>query len=161
MRIIAIDPGVTTGFCYAELDEDLGKVEYDPFQWKDEVNDLWERLYEFKPDVIICEDFEHRRGNYQGGLNLFPVQLIGVTRLFSLNEGVPIFLQKAAQGKSYYTDPILKQLNLYRRGIPHGMDASRHLLQWCMFGSGYQYMSSKKTEECVTLLDGEKKGGED
>lgn len=152
MRVIAIDPGVETGYCYAIITEDK-QLEYYPFQSVDDVDDLWRRLVEFKPRHIVMEDFEFR-GGARAGLNLFPVQLIGVARLYSLisTDGqIALRLQKAAQGKSYYTDPTLKQAGLYKRGIQHGMDASRHLLQWVTFGEGYQYVTGK--QNFATLLD--------
>ena len=163
MRIISIDPGVMTGYCYAELVatapgtakalselEQVNKLKYHPFQAVDDVDDLWRRLNEFKPNHIIIEDFEFRRG--VKGLNLFPVQLIGVAHLYSLVVGTGgFFVQKAAQGKSYYTNPILQSLGLYKRGIPHGMDASRHLLQWCMFGFGNQFIGKQRTEDFAQI----------
>ena len=142
-KVISIDPGKTTGYCYADLTPGLS-LEYHPFQSFDDVDDLWRRLKEYEPQYIIIEDFEFRQKS-RAGLVLFPVQMIGVARLYSLIAPPPVslYLQKAAQGKSYYKDPILKKNDLYVRGLPHGMDASRHLLHWITFGAGYQYNSSK------------------
>jgi len=165
MRIISIDPGVMTGYCYAELVatapgtaralselEQVNKLKYHPFQAADDVDDLWRRLKRFDPEYIIIEDFEFRRGKAgAAGLNLFPKELIGVTRLYDLLTNARVFVQKAAQGKSYYTNPILQGLGLYRRGIPHGMDASRHLLQWCMFGFGNQFIGKQRTEDFAQI----------
>lgn len=153
MRVIAIDPGVMTGFCYGEVVD--GKLQFYPIQSMDEVDDLWHRLERFQPRYIIIEDFEYRGGRNNIGLNLFPVQLIGVTHLYGLlsTHQTAVYVQKAAQGKSYYTDPILKQLNFYKRGVPHGMDATRHMLQWFMFGAGNQFIGSKRTEEFAFLTD--------
>lgn len=151
LKIITIDPGITSGFCYAELKPNVELV-YKPFQMVDDVDDLWNRLDKFKPDTIIIEDFEFR-GRARAGLNLFPVQLIGIARLYENRNKVALHLQKAATGKAYYTDNILKQLGLYKRGIPHGMDASRHLLQWITFGPGFQYNGKSKIEDFVTMSD--------
>lgn len=143
IKVISIDPGRTTGYCYAQIIE--GKpLEYFPFQAMDEVDDLWRRLAEFKPRYIIIEDFEFRQ-RARTGLVLFSVELIGVARLYSLvaPHQCSIFIQKASQGKGYYSDATLKAHNLHRRGVPHGMDASRHLLQWFTFGAGYQYNNGK------------------
>lgn len=136
MRVLSIDPGGTTGYCYAEIKD--GKIGYHPFQMFDDVDDLYSRLEVFKPDFIIIEDFEFR-GGARKGLDLTPVQLIGVTRLYCLNSGCKLFTQKASTGKAYYTDAALKSRGLYLRGCPHGMDASRHLLQWFTFGYGHQF----------------------
>lgn len=154
IKVISIDPGRMTGYTYASIEE--GALSFYPFQSMDEVDDLWRRLEEFKPDHIVMEDFEFR-GNARTGLDLFPQQLIGVARLYELIEPTgktALRLQKAAQGKSYFTDNILKQNNLYRRGIPHGMDATRHLLQWATFGPGYQYIDPNPIKKSYgTLLE--------
>lgn len=152
MKIMAIDPGETTGICYARLRTD-GILEYHPFQVTDDVDDLWRRIHAFAPDQIIIEDFEFR-GGARAGLNLKPVQHIGVVRLYDLTVGKGnLRIQKAAQGKSYYNDKSLRNLGLYVRGIPHGMDASRHLLQWFTFGPGFKHNNGEqKFCELVTTM---------
>lgn len=142
LKGISIDPGKTTGYTYFEL-RSKESLEYHPFQSYDDVDDLWRRLKDLQPRYIIIEDFEFRQKS-RAGLILFPVQMIGVARLYSLIAPPPcsIYVQKAAQGKSYYKDPILKKNGLYKRGIPHAMDASRHLLHWITFGAGYEHNSS-------------------
>lgn len=152
--MLAIDPGVTTGYAFAVIDEVTGLLKYYPHQMVDDIDDLWRRLILFKPRHVIIEDFDHR-GKARTGLNYFPVQLIGVTRLWSLItvEQTACHLQKAATGKAYYTDNLLKQMSLYVRGKPHAMDASRHLLQWFTFGSGYQYNKSNKTDFASLLTE--------
>jgi hypothetical protein len=154
MKGMSIDPGVTSGYCFADLNN--GRLRYYPYQALDEVDDLWRRLKDFQPHFLIVEDFEFRRGKYAaGGLNLTPKELIGVARLYSLiaPHKCSFYLQKAAQGKSYYTDTVLKRHGLYKRSMPHAMDASRHLLQWCMFGAGNNYIGQMSTEEFATILD--------
>jgi hypothetical protein len=149
MRVISVDPGIISGYCYAELEN--GELLYRPFQATDDVDDVFRRLDGFQPRYIVCEDFEFRRG--RGGVEFFPVQIIGAVRLYSMmsRSQCACFMQPAATGKSYYNDATLKKLRLYERGIPHGMDASRHLLHWCMFGYGNQYIGSKKTEEFAQI----------
>jgi hypothetical protein len=149
MKILAIDPGEMTGYCYGDIDKE--KLRYTPFQAVDDVDDLWQRLNRFDPKFIVIEDFEFRK-RARGGLNLFPVQFIGVARLWGQLNECRVFLQKAAQGKSYYTNEVLKKHGLYLRGMEHGMDASRHLLQWTTFGYGYQFMGKKTTKEFVELI---------
>jgi hypothetical protein len=155
MKVLSIDPGMMTGYCYALLEKE--QLLYYPFQVVDDVDDAWRRYKEFRPRYIIIEDFEFRRGKRSaGGLNLFPVQMIGVARLYSMlaPHQCAAVVQKAAQGKAYYSNKVLQKTGLYKRGVPHAMDASRHLLQWCMFGGGNQYIGAKRTEEFAKRLDG-------
>lgn len=152
MKIIAIDPGLMSGFCYANITPE-GELRYFPFQMNDEVDDLWRRLKDFKPSFIVMEDFEFR-GKARTGLNLFPVQLIGVARLYAELATEPqcqIRLQKAMQAKGYYTDAVLKQMKLYKKSTAHGMDATRHLLQWWTFGPGFKYNNGEQNN--IHILD--------
>jgi hypothetical protein len=141
MRVIAIDPGVTSGYTFALVGEKL--TAFYPFQMKDDVDDMWHRLERYGPSHIVMENFEFRQ-RAGTGLDLFPVQLIGVARLFTKyrDKGCQIHLQSAHQGKGYYSDKVLKSRGLHKRGIPHGTDASRHLLHWLTFGYGYQLCPS-------------------
>ena len=153
MKLMAIDPGVMTGFTYATITPER-TLEVYPFQMPDAVDDFWRRLYSFTPDIIIMEDFEFR-GRARTGLNLFPVQLIGVASLYELTESsgkCQLILQSASIGKAYFTDTMLKSKKLYRRGIPHGMDSLRHLMQWATFRGGAQYVDFKTGEQVAKLL---------
>lgn len=154
MKIIAVDPGVMTGYTYARITEDK-HLEVYPFQMTDDVDDFYRRLQDFAPDVIIIEDFEFRNRS-RAGLNLFPVQMIGIARLYELTEPTgkcQLITQAASIGKAYYTDVLLKKHGLYKRGIPHGTDSLRHLLQWVTFRGGYQYVDLKTGEKLATWLD--------
>lgn len=155
VRVIAVDPGIETGYCYARFDSE-GYLLYFPFQSVEDVDDFWRRLEDFKPDIIVMEDFEFRGGHQRAATKIeyFPLQLIGVARLYSLIEPtgkVQIYLQKPGQGKGYYTDVMLKNRGLHKRGKPHAMDASRHLLQWATFGAGYRFLT--KDHSFATLMD--------
>jgi hypothetical protein len=154
MKLIAIDPGVMTGYTYARITTSK-QLEVYPFQMTDAVDDFWHRLRDFAPNTIIMEDFEFR-GRARTGLNLFPVQLIGIAHLYELTEPTgkcQLIMQQAGIGKAYYTDPVLKGKGVYKRGIPHGMDSLRHLLQWATFRGGAKYVDFKTGEKIATLLD--------
>lgn len=157
MNILAVDPGVTTGYCFAELHNlnhstDI-ELKLRPVQHTDDVEEIWDRVEAFKPRYIICEDFEFRQRS-RAGLVLFSVQAIGVIRLYEqkATHQVAVTLQKAAQGKGYYTDAQLKRLELYKRGVAHGMDATRHLLHWITFGAGYSLIEGKQISDIARLV---------
>lgn len=153
MRVIAIDPGVMSGYALGVIAKN-GSLEYFPFQAVDDVDDLWARLKGFKPRYIVIESFEFRKGKKGfGGLNLFPVELIGVARLYSLEaeHQCAVYKQTPAQGKGYFTNPVLRANGLYKMKLEHGLDASRHLLQWCMFGAGNQFIGQQAAGEFARL----------
>lgn len=144
IKVISIDPGVTSGYCYAHVEPQQNMIFY-PFQIVDDVDELWQRLIDFQPRYIVMEDFEFRQGRQKSSINLFPKELIGVARLYTMRS--PAFcsmqLQKAMTGKSYYTDTLLKKQGLYKTSLGHGMDATRHLLHWITFGPGYALNGKK------------------
>lgn len=153
-----MDPGVTTGYCFAELENvnhstDV-KLTTWPKQYVDDVDELWDRIEAFGPRYIVCEDFEYRNRS-RAGLVLFSVQAIGVARLYSLKtpQQCDITLQKAAQGKGYYTNTLLKKLGVYKPGEnwEHSMDATRHLLHWLTFSSGYQLIEGQNMADIIKL----------
>lgn len=158
MRILAIDPGITTGYClattYGRNDTEM-IIEITPKQNVDDVDDIWRQLEDLEPRYIICEDFEFRQ-KARTGLNLFPMQAIGVVRLYEqmASHQCAAVLQKAATGKAYYTNKQLKDLGVYKPGAAweHSMDATRHLLHWLTFGSGYQFIQGKRIEDLVKLV---------
>ena len=154
IKVMAVDPGVMSGFTYALITDDQ-KLRVYPFQMPDAVDDFWRRLHKFLPDIIVMEDFEFR-GRARTGLNLFPVQLIGVAHLYELTEPTgrcQLVMQSAGVGKAYYTDVMLKSKKLYKRGIPHGMDSLRHLMQWATFRGGAKYVDFKTGEPIATFVD--------
>jgi len=141
LRVLSIDPGRTTGYALSALDKETFYIAYG--QADLDHNTFWGFLKKTNTHQVIhtvCEDFEYRKGKQQEGLDLYPVELIGVLRLFCSNDRwYPLWMQKAAQGKGYYDDTKLRGMKLYHKGLEHGRDAARHLLHWFNFGYGYQF----------------------
>lgn len=152
LKALSLDPGETTGYALAVKDHDKLFLAYD--QAKLNHNEFWTLLRNtVRYDTVhtICEDFEFRQGKQKTGLNLYPVELIGIVRLWCSNDRwYPLWMQKAAQGKGYYDDNKLKSLHVYQKGVDHGRDAARHFLHWFNFGSGYQYNDNDPQVELVT-----------
>lgn len=141
ITVLSVDPGITTGFCLAEISEE--DIHLWPHQEKYDVGPFFNQLEKHEPDFIILEDFEYRKGQ-RDGLILFSVQLIGVTRLWGKWNEAAITMQSAAKGKSFYSNDQLKLMGAYKRGIPHAMDATRHLMHWLTFSAGFQYADPDK-----------------
>jgi len=140
MKIISLDPGVTTGYAIGHIKDGVMVVRAGQDTWSH--HDLWHELHLAKPDAIVMESFEYRNKS-RPGLILYSCELIGIAHLFCSpsyqNPSVPLYMQSAAKGKSYYSNTHLQNAGVYVRGIPHGMDALRHLLHWYTFGAGFQY----------------------
>jgi hypothetical protein len=153
IRVISIDPGVHTGYCYAKIVD--GVLQYYPFQAVDDVDELWRRLVKFQPRIIVMEKWVDRlpapKERAYKSVNSFPQQLIGVARLYAVLATLQcgIYLQTPAQGLGgFYSQKMLKQLGLLKRGditnLAHGLSATQHLLQWAHFGGGGQYITEKR-----------------
>jgi hypothetical protein len=148
MNIVSIDPGITTGYAIAILDTEVLYVSY--AQEKFSHRNLWDMLTEIEPAYVICESFEYRNNRHRNNLELYPLELIGVVKLFT--DPNNLTMQNAAKGKGFYTDEKLKKMDLYIPGLQHGRDAARHLLHWFTFGPGYQY-NTKGTKIVLGQLE--------
>ncbi len=153
LRAIALDPGITTGIAILT---DIPAASRTGFRYTDLCNgtlhlaqeklsvyELYSALEQWRPYQIICENFEYRN-RAREKLELFSVQLIGVTNLYvqrmaDCDVKVELVLQTAATGKGHYSDAKIRGLDLWVPGKPHAMDATRHLLHWLTFGSGYRF----------------------
>lgn len=148
-RMLAIDPGVTTGYCRATLEDRLilvpGEAEFNMLDFHDWLDDFIREGPADDKVHVIYEDFTYR--NYaRMGLDLTPVKVIGIIELMQWRYDplVTFTKQSAATGKAFYNDDRLKELGVYAVGLKHGRDATRHLLQWLNFGAGGQYCDVDK-----------------
>lgn len=138
MTALAIDPGVTTGFCLAYIKHD-GTFLVAPYEKRATVEEINNELNDIKPDNVICESFAYRPYQSMPSVDLFAKEVIGVVQLWGKSNSKKVFMQTPAQGKGFFSDNKLKELSLYTRRTKHGRDAMRHLLHWFLFGSGYQF----------------------
>ncbi len=129
MKIIALDPGVTTGFTTYQDEVDGQKIAPQWAQWQSmsEVKAIWEQLVSHEPDVVVYEKFTSPSAT-RHRVELFPVQVIGVTRLYCQRAEVPEFSHTASMGKGFWNDKKIKKCGLWVPSMGHAMDATRHLL---------------------------------
>jgi hypothetical protein len=138
MKILAFDPGITTGYAVGYLDVKACLMTVSADQNKFSHEELHNTLIATNPDIIICETFEYRNRS-RAGLVLYSVEMIGIIKLHCEWADIDLIEQTPAQAMGYFTDKKLKEFEVYQPGKPHAMDALRHLLQWYQFGAGYQY----------------------
>lgn len=142
MRILAIDPGGTTGLVVGNLLDNKGGFQLYPDQRKLLHKGMYDYLVETDPDGIIYESFEYRN-RARPGLELISAELIGVILLYATQHDKPLRKQTAsyagAGGKNgHFNNRKLKALGYYD-SRQHAMDALRHILMWYNFGPGYKY----------------------
>lgn len=139
MKVIALDPGVTTGYAIGIIED--GKMYCLGGQERWNHVGLYRFLKDNVPDVVISERFEFRK-KAREGLELFSRELIGVTNLYAQIFMPPpheLVMQMPSVIGGFFSDTQLKKDNLWKEGRGHNMDALRHLLNWYQFGSGFQY----------------------
>jgi len=140
VRIIAIDPGVTTGIAEHEVFEGRVNPEWDRRMMGPEKHhkELYNYLINRQPHVIVCERFEYRiirnRGADMPGIYLESREYIGVCELYSQVYNVPLVMQPTSckGDKALISPNKLKGLGLYRApsGAQHMNDATAHGLHY-------------------------------
>jgi hypothetical protein len=148
--IFSGDPGGTTGCASAQWepsgpDDTLTSVEQIKFrQWQIGPGphhiELWATLHANEFTELVWESFEFRQnvffdddGNPIIGktkVELVSCEYIGILELFCATYGTPHHTKNASTAKHLITDDKIKALGLWLPGMPHAMDATRHLLRY-------------------------------
>ena len=149
-KALSLDPGVTTGYCYAEMREGRlclspGEVRFTMF----DIAALLESFIKSGGQHIVYEDFQFRNA-VRTGVNLTPVKVIGIIELYAGQyEPLVSFTcqQPSAQGdRGFYTDSKLKELGVYwAHGRGHARSATKHMLHWLNFGPGGEHIDVNVT----------------
>ena len=125
-RIIAFDPGGTTGYKLYDSEADTfsgGQLEPN-HHFK-----LWSMLNNLKINAVVYETFEYRNKS-RAGLVLDSREYIGIIRLFEEMYSISTTKQTPAQAKGFVSDDRLKRGGLWVPGHPHENDACRHLIYY-------------------------------
>jgi len=125
--IVAFDPGVTTGVAYQRGND----VFVD--QYAGSHKTFYAMLKSLEPSTLIVERFNYQR---RDKVELYPVEVIGILRLYAEQYDAMMIEQTPAQAKNFMTDDKLKKMGLWRAGMPHGHDAARHLMYYLIITKG-------------------------
>lgn len=148
-RIIALDPGGTTGwaaYTAERMEAEKGKYEYYAEKFtcgqidaQEHHLQLYNMLGLMQTQVyhVVTESFEYRN-RARPGLELISREYIGVTKLFCADRQVTFHKQTAAMGKGFVKDENIKKLGLWSPGFKHAMDAYRHLLYYMINDANVQ-----------------------
>ena len=138
MKIIALDPGGTTGAVVFTIDQILHGFIKEHFRNLHIGNNeehhkaLWTFLVREHPDKIICETFDNRGNEFA---KIMSREYIGVVKLYSALFGVPVVWQTPSK-KEWAKDEILMAMTLLRLPTSkwkHTNDAMRHMVYWIVF----------------------------
>lgn len=132
MRILAIDPGVDTGFSMTPngRSADVWQTNFGELSPASPHLALHATLVKVLPDVIVCERFDFRQN--KRGVDYTPVEYIGVIQLYCQSTDTPLHFQgqDITSEKSFWNRKKLKFLGLYQEDFVHGMDALKHRLHF-------------------------------
>lgn len=120
MRIVALDPGGTTGICFMMS---KGSIGVRGSLYGEHHKDLYDTLSNLNPDIIIYEEFDHR----EKAALLVSVEYIGVAKLWAQINQKAIEGQRPTDVKLQWPNEKLKVLGL-RGSTVHEDDATRHML---------------------------------
>jgi Holliday junction resolvasome RuvABC endonuclease subunit len=144
MKILALDPGEITGVCIIDWPhnrqikprEDMSP--YIKYQGHIEGKHLHiqaKRLEELRNEYgpfayVIFEKFllYGHKASTQIGSDMHTSQVIGVIKMWCINNNMPMIEQMAQNAKKFYTDNKLKDHKVYPVGLRHSKDATRHAL---------------------------------
>ena len=128
IKVLALDPGVTTGFATIDSNDAVNAD-----QVKCDHRAFYDFLVGYNPDVIVFERFVYQR---RDKVVLWPVEVIGIIRLFAEQFEIPLHAQTPSQAMNLMTDDKLKKMGLYKPSLVHGMDAIRHLMYYLVVMKG-------------------------
>lgn len=130
-RILALDPGETTGWA---VFEDQSLVACGQLKVGD-LNTLFAVVRESRANVVVIESYrvyEHRAQQHIGS-EVVTIQYIGILKLAAEQLHLPIVMQAAWQGKQFQTDEKLREWGLYQVAHKHANDAIRHGCYFYLF----------------------------
>lgn len=132
MRILAIDPGVDTGFSMTPQKgyADLWETNFGELSPASPHLALHATLVKVMPDIIVCERFDFRQN--KRGVDYTPVEYIGVIHLYCQSTDTPLHFQgqDVTSEKSFWNKKKLKFLGLHQDGFTHAIDALKHRLHY-------------------------------
>jgi hypothetical protein len=142
--VAAFDPGGTTGVAIARWQPDdpdeqltsLKQIGFFRYHLGPALHhlDLWLLLCSSDFTDVVWESFEFRqhitKDYAKTGVELISREYIGVLKLFCELHQVRSHSRNVSSAKRFIDDAKIKQLGLWLPGMPHAMDATRHLLRY-------------------------------
>lgn len=143
MTIVALDPGGTTGVAIKQEGTSPSRFQVDT-STPEGLEEIYYTLLHESPIEVVMERFQFRYGGGRAKVVLTPVEVIGVVKLYCALKKVKLYEQTPSQAKKFITDEKMRMLDLWIPGLPHAMDATRHLL--------YHLIVTKRDQRWLELL---------
>ena len=120
MRVLAIDPGVRSGWVYwdGQTLSDCGEA--------DQMG-ICGIISTTEADVVVIEAYRIMQSTLRESRQTASLEIIGAARYLAHRKGAKFILQTAGDAKAFITDSKLRKLGWYFAGLGHARDAARHL----------------------------------
>lgn len=146
MKILALDPGGTTGCCVYDDSVPEGVNKFAMFQIGPGPHHLalWDLLRSDQWDTVIYEAFTYQRRELDKGVSLVldSKEYIGVIKLWSEYQVVPkakLIEHPTSFMSLFKDDDKLKKMGLYTPNAVHANDATRHLMHHLVVKLGQKH----------------------
>ena len=141
VKVLALDPGETTGVCTLSISRDLRKVRLDSVG---QLNTgllipggkaVRKHIELQQPSIVVIEDYKIYgwKADSHSWSNLHTPKLVGLIEFFCDEMHIECTKQSAQTGKGFCTDEKLKEWGFYQTGLRHANDAIRHACQSVLF----------------------------
>lgn len=126
MRLLALDPGKSTGFAFASIFDSQGLTLLSHGQISGGLDGFiagWERIGGNSADIVIAEGF--RLDGRTPNPDTTTLEILGALRVLR-----PDFITQMNTAKVHAPDSALKRWGLWLPGEQHARDAVRHLIAY-------------------------------
>lgn len=135
-RVLAFDPGMTTGYAVIEDNHVMHWGELATPSVAQAVPNFDLTIKSYLSEIIVCEEYRiyHHKTKHHGGSDLFTARVIGCIETLAHQHGLDVIFQSAHVAKQFVTDERLKEWHYWVRGQRHSRDAIRHACYYRIFG---------------------------
>lgn len=139
-RILAFDPGETTGYCCFATTMDEAKIaqagQIKTWPMEEAVASLTDIIVKMQPDKIVFESYQvyEWKADDHSWSQIPTVQVIGCLQTLCIQMGIPYKTQTAQVAKQFCTDEKLEAWGYWMKGYRHARDAIRHGCYFLLFG---------------------------
>lgn len=125
--VIAVDPGLTTGWAALYPDGEFRSGETKgPYEFLRTVYRLLkDQAFDW---TLVVERYTITPETIKKSRQTDALEIIGALKFFAKHYNTGWAMQTPAEAKSFATDAKLRRMGWYQQGLGHANDASRHLL---------------------------------
>lgn len=139
-RVLAFDPGETTGYCCFVTDKEnckidlAGQIKTWPLELA--VRDFTDLLVKMQPDKVVFESYQvyEWKAEDHSWSQIPTVQVIGCLQTLLIQMSIPYTTQTAQVAKQFCKDEKLEEWGFWLKGLRHARDAIRHGCYFLLFG---------------------------